>query len=106
MITNGDEDILAYIIITRSDEMYCGKTKDIKRRLDEHIFSILLKIPQGTIPCVIKEKYPHWFSFKDRKFIKRMLIFNGDYEKRIKEFGNRNFVKCLGTVKEIWPPSP
>lgn len=69
-----------YIIKTKSDEFYCGKTNDIEKRVKEHK----------------KEKHPHWFNSKIRKNWVDVLIFKGDIEKKIKSFGVEKFYySCL-----------
>ncbi|MBY9021985.1 MAG: GIY-YIG nuclease family protein, partial [Candidatus Lokiarchaeota archaeon] len=42
---------LTYIIVTIHGEYYCGKTNNLKRRIEEHK----------------NEREPHWFGFKNRK---------------------------------------
>ncbi len=71
--------IYTYIIITYHHEYYCGITHDIKRKLKEHK----------------SEKYPHWFSFKRRKHFTILYVFRGNYEKKIKKFGIKNFCDML-----------
>lgn len=74
--------MITYIIRTKENEFYCGKTKDLHRRLAQHK----------------QEKRPHWFAFKNRKEFIVLFKIIGDYEKKIKKFGIRNFVKCIGSL--------
>jgi predicted GIY-YIG superfamily endonuclease len=61
-----------YIIHTKSDELYCGKTNNVNKRFSEHK----------------KERYPKWFGMrKDRKEFIEILLFKNDYEKEIKRAG-------------------
>lgn len=64
---------LTYIIKTEDAEYYCGKTCNIDRRLKEHR----------------SEKKPRWFGFKNRHRFNTydVIIFKGDFEKKIKRAG-------------------
>ena len=66
-----DADTLTYIIKCDNGDFYCGKTKDIDKRMKTHL----------------KEKLPHYFAFKGRKPFFICLIFSGDFEKQIKRAG-------------------
>lgn len=79
------DPIITYIIETEEGEYYCGKTKDIIKRINEHS----------------KEKRPHWFGFKKRKKWKLIIYFDGDHEKKIKTFGIKRFME-LRTSKILW----
>jgi predicted GIY-YIG superfamily endonuclease len=68
-----------YILKTLDNELYCGYSENLEKRLIEHK----------------KEKYPHWFSFKDRKSFILIWYIKGNYEKDIKRFGIKKFVECL-----------
>lgn len=67
-----------YIIITANKEFYCGKTKNISKRVYEHIH----------------ESKPSWFGFKNRKSF-NLYYIEGDYEKRIKTFGVKTFYSLI-----------
>ncbi len=71
--------MITYIVKTKSSEYYCGATIHLCKRLLEHRI----------------EKHPHWFSFKNRKNFILVYKIEGDYEKKIKKFGIKNFIKCL-----------
>jgi len=71
--------LITYIIQTKHDEYYCGKTNNISERLTKHQ----------------KEKYPHWFSNTERKQWNHITIIVGDYEKKIKRFGSKNFMELV-----------
>ena len=62
-----------YIIKTRSNEYYCGKTNNIDKRLVQHK----------------NEKYPHWFCNYGRRNFVSILVFNGNFEKRIKRANSK-----------------
>ncbi len=79
--------MITYIIITRNNEKYCGKTNDIERRLKEHKYEII----------------PNWFGFKKRKDWFKIYITRGDWEKHIKKFGVNNFLLCNSNFKEYYP---
>lgn len=70
-----------YILRCGTGEFYCGKTTDINRRMKEH--------QEG-----IKGK---WFLGRRRKF-NLLIEIDGDYEKKIKKFGIKNFVYCTDTL--------
>lgn len=70
--------IITYILKTLSGEFYCGKTNNLPKRLLEHK----------------QEKYPHWFASKNRKKFSLVCELRGDYEKKIKQFGIKNFIEC------------
>ena len=69
-----------YVIKTIGNEYYCGKTNNIDRRMQEHL----------------NEKRPHWFALRNSRkdFIIDFQI-DGDYEKNIKRFGVKKFMRCL-----------
>ena len=75
-----------YIIETNEKEYYCGKTNNIDKRLKEHL----------------KEKRPHWFSFKNRKQFQLKTIIKGDYEKEIKRFGVKKYLESIKEVSLSW----
>jgi predicted GIY-YIG superfamily endonuclease len=83
------ETMFTYIIKTRSGEFYCGKTENIKRRMEEHM----------------KESYPHWFCNMNRKIIMELIIIKGDYENKIKRFGTQNMIYVLKNHDIKSPPS-
>lgn len=65
-----------YIIRTISNEVYCGFTKNIKKRLNQH----------------------------DSKQWKDMFIIDGNHEKKIKTFGVKRYFKSfLGGELVILP---
>lgn len=78
-----------YIIkIKNKEEYYCGKTKDLDRRVKEHK----------------KEKLPSWFGYNYRKKWDIIIYIDGDYEKEIKRAGVRlifNIVNLKWEFKEI-----
>lgn len=75
-----------YIIKTKSNEYYCGKTsRKIQLRLDEHL----------------KEKAPHWFGYKDRKNWSIVISYDGDHEKNIKRFGVKKFLELEPNVERF-----
>jgi predicted GIY-YIG superfamily endonuclease len=68
--------MITYILKCENGEYYCGKTKDLDKRLDQHR----------------KEKYPHWFCNDNRRNFTIIWKSEGDYEKKIKAFGVKLFV--------------
>ncbi len=79
----GVETLLTYIIETLNGEFYCGKTEKILQiRLTEHEM----------------EKYPRWFASLKRKQFKLLYSIKGDYEKKIKKFGIKNFAECINSL--------
>ena len=83
--------IYTYIIKTRKGEYYCGKTKDIKKRMKQHK----------------TEKSPHWFGqYENRKDFHLIHKFKGDYEKIIKRCGVKHISNIIldEIVKEISAP--
>ena len=64
--------MITYILKTSSNEYYCGKTGHLLLRLKQHE----------------SESYPHWFSNIKRRNFKLIWYIIGDYEKKIKKFGN------------------
>lgn len=78
-IMNDRDTIKTYIIETSTYEYYCGKTKDIDKRMKEHR----------------SEKYPHWFCNNERRNFVVKVIIIGDYEKEIKRFGVKEFLTLL-----------
>jgi predicted GIY-YIG superfamily endonuclease len=74
--------MITYIIKCRNTgELYCGKTLDIKKRLKEHKRGI-----NGL-----------WFSSKRRRF-SDIVTIKGDFEKRIKKFGVKQFLECVDNI--------
>lgn len=77
---NDDADTMkTYIIKTVSEEYYCGKTNNIKRRMLEHW----------------KGKSTSWFNNESRRNFKLIHTFKGDYEKQIKRAGIKLIVDLL-----------
>ena len=68
---NDADTIYTYIIICENNELYCGKTNNIERRMKEHL----------------KEKIPKFFGFKGRKPFYLSYQFEGDKENQIKRAG-------------------
>jgi len=68
-----------YIIETIFNEFYCGKSRNINKRLKEHQ----------------KEKYPHWFNTIKRKQWSKIYLFKGDIEKIIKRAKSKNIIKIV-----------
>jgi len=79
-------EVYTYIIKTKKEEYYCGKSIDVFRRLKQHK----------------KEKEPHWFSFNNRRNWKCVLYFKGNFEKQIKRAGVK-FIYDL-TMCEVSAP--
>lgn len=80
-----------YIIKTKNNEFYCGKTNNLDKRLKDHS----------------TEKYPHWFSGIKRKNWENIYLIHGDYEKKIKKFGCKNFTDIFKNEgMEQLPPPP
>lgn len=75
------DTVYTYIIQTGNNEFYCGKTKNIEKRLREHRV----------------EKKPSWFSFNHRQNFNLLFVFKGDFERYIKRAGIKKFVECLNT---------
>ena len=82
--------IITYIIQTKDNEYYCGKTNNLNKRIKEHL----------------EEKIPHWFAFKDRKNIRLVVYLKGDYENKIKKFGIRNLFDFMRNYKIMRPQPP
>ena len=78
-------DATTYIIATKSNEFYCGKTNNVYKRLQQHR----------------KEKYPHWFNKKLRKEWLYVMTFNGDCEKQIKRAGVKVIANIISNLKEM-----
>ena len=69
--TPNKHEIVTYILLTKSSEIYCGKTINLKKRLEQHK----------------KLNKKSWFNKSDRcDFITASVIF-GDYKKQIKRAG-------------------
>lgn len=61
-----------YIIkIKNRNEFYCGKTEDLRKRLQQHK----------------NEELPHWFGYEYRKAWDEVIYIDGDFEKQIKRAG-------------------
>ena len=69
--------MITYILKTINNEVYCGKTKDLDRRIKEH------------------KRGDGWFQFRNRNEFKILFIIEGDYEKKIKKFGVLNFIEVV-----------
>ncbi len=78
---NDRDTMKTYIIKTTKGEYYCGKSSDVWKRLQQHR----------------REKIPHWFGLNNRRVFYVQFIISGDYEKEIKRFGVKKFVKCMQT---------
>jgi hypothetical protein len=83
---NDTRHIKTYIIVTKDKEYYCGKTTNVINRLNEHML----------------EKSPHWFGMKDRKNISVIWVIDGDFEKKIKSFGVKNFISSIINFKSYF----
>ncbi len=73
--------VVTYIIQTVSNEYYCGKTKDIAKRLYQH--------------KTINKK--SWFN-KSKRCLFDVKVINGDYEKQIKRAGVKLIFEILNAV--------
>ena len=73
--------IVTYILFTESGEYYCGKTKNISKRLYQH--------------KTINKK--SWFNNTKRCLFDAKVI-NGDFEKQIKRAGVKLIFKILNAV--------
>jgi predicted GIY-YIG superfamily endonuclease len=71
-----------YILKTISNELYCGKTNNIDRRMKEHINSVSNS----------------WFNSKNRRTFQIILIIDLDCEKEIKRFGVCKFYNSIKKV--------
>jgi predicted GIY-YIG superfamily endonuclease len=80
-----DRGTNTYVIQTIRNEFYCGITKDILKRIIDHK----------------NEKYPNWFSFKDRKNFCVLFLVKCNYEKEIKRFGVEKFMNIISLKNEV-----
>ena len=78
--SNTKKDYKTYIILCENDDLYCGKTDNIERRMKEHL----------------NEKIPSFFGFKGRKPFYLSIIVDGDYEKKIKRAGVKFIYNLIG----------
>lgn len=75
--------IVTYIIKTKSDEYYCGKTLNFEKRKEQHK----------------KENHPHWFSRNlDRKIFVGYVVIEGDHEEFIKRAGVKKSYYCINNL--------
>ena len=77
--TNG---IVTYILRTKKGEFYCGKTNNLKRRLEEHK----------------QRKNGSWFSYNERNDFKLIISIQGNFEKNVKRFGVKNYLNAMGCL--------
>jgi len=73
--------MIVYIIKCSNNEYYCGKTKDLDKRMFQHR----------------NEKYPHWFCNDKRRDFELIWTYPADIEKKIKKFGVKQFAEIVST---------
>jgi predicted GIY-YIG superfamily endonuclease len=78
-------NVTTYILLTKSEELYCGKTTNIEHRFKEHR----------------RGRNGSWFSSKDRQDFIVLYQIDADFEYKIKRFGIRNFIKA---IKGVYTP--
>jgi predicted GIY-YIG superfamily endonuclease len=82
------DPITTYLIECENGDVYCGKTKNIDRRMQQHL----------------KEKSPKFFSFKGRRPFYLIYVFEGDFEKQIKRAGVKFIVELFQTYNKDYNP--
>lgn len=71
--------MITYILKTTNNEFYCGKTKDLDKRLKEHT----------------EKRNGSWFNFKNRNQFELIYRIEGDFERQIKSFGVKKFIEAI-----------
>lgn len=74
---NDRDTLRTYILVTDKLEFYCGKTKNMTKRMKEH------KNREG------------WFAYNERHKFRVVIELYGDYEKNIKSFGVEKFFRMI-----------